>query len=467
VSTALVGVAALFATTAITAYFVRLETEGRRHVVLNIVLVALLAEMVFHPNALGTQVGVFRIPLGSLDARPADVIVPLALAARALTTKLPLQISVSAIGWASFIVAYLAAAPFGVLSGNPQSDVIGQLRGVALGAGIMILVAGIDVAKFVANDRVARAGRVVGVLGATLLATHFSGYSVSLDVPLVGFKALGALGSDARTLFPVLGVMAIAVELSNGRRRLSVVIPSLALVATPVAATQGGPYLSLLVLMMVLTLMALGATWRRRLKLTAGDVGFVLSLVASIGAASIFLSGGQSPAVLDQFEEAVLSDAQATTTSERYQLWDDATEQIIASPIWGGGLGVRGTIDRRFPASPVSTTFHNVMFDIAARSGLAGLGLFLAAVTISFARSIAIWRNAKDPVIAAVAMTSMAGFVGILGRGLVSSSLEQTRITAALFILVGLVLACDQSLAAQPRRVTARERSGTRHIDAL
>lgn len=447
---ALVGVAALFSAGGLIAYFLKLEGEGRRHVVVIILFSFLLAEMVLQRDALSAGVGIFRIPLGTLDARPADIIVPPALAARALTAKVPRQISIAALLWTSFIIAYAAAAPFGVMSGNPLPDVVGQLRGVLLGAGIMILVAGIDVQKLVANDRIPRIGRVVGSLGAVLILTHFSGLSVSLDVPIVGFRALGALGADARTLFPILGAIVIIVELVGGRRRLSVIVPSLALVAAPLAATQGGPYLSLLVLLLTLMFASLGATWKRRLSLTAGDIGFVLAIVLGGGAASIFLSGGETPVVLDQFEEAVLSDSQATTTGERYQLWDDATAQIMDSPVWGGGLGVKGTIDRRFPLAQVSTTFHNIMFDIAARSGLAGLGLFLAALTVTFSRAISTWRRANDPLVAALAVTSMAGVVAILGRGLVSSSLEQTRITAVLFLLIGLVLACSRTVDAEP-----------------
>jgi len=446
----LVGVGAFFAAAALTGYFLKLEGEGRRHVVVGILFGFLLAEMVFQRDALSAGVGIFRIPLGSLDARPADIIVPLALAARALTARVPRQISLSALVWTSFIVAYAAAAPFGLMSGNPLPDVVGQLRGVLLGAAIMVLVAGIDVQKLVANDRVSRVGRAVGIVGAVLFVTHFSGLSVSLDVPVVGFRALGALGADARTLFPILGAMAILAELAVGRRRLTVMVPSLALLAAPLAATQGGPYLSLLVLILAMMLAALGATWKRRLSLTAGDIGFVLAIVLGSGAASIFLSGGEAPVVLDQFEEAVLSDRQATTTSERYQLWDDATAQIMDSPIWGGGLGVRGTIERRFPQPEVSTTFHNIMFDVAARSGLAGLGLFLAALGVSFSRTVVVWRRAKDPLVATLALSSMVGVAAILGRGLVSSTLEQTRITAALFLLIGLVLACDRAVDAEP-----------------
>lgn len=438
----LVGLAALLAAAGIVGYFIKLERENRRHVVIQILLVALLLEILMQPDGNGAEIGLFRIPIGPFDARPADLIVPLGLAARALSSHVPRRLSAAALLWICFIVWYGAGAPVGFLNGNPLSDVIAQGRGVIIGGGLMILVAGIDVREFVANDRIQRAGRFVGVIGTLLLVTHFSGIAFTLDVPVVGFRNLGALDSDARTLFPILGVMAITAEVSGARRRLSVIIPSFALISTPIAATQGGPYLSLLVLLAGLTFVALGTTWKRRMNLTALDVGFVLSMFLVIGAGSILTSGGSSPAFVDQFEEAVLSDTQATTTGERFQLWDQAGEIVAESPVWGVGLGVFGTIERTFPNGEVDTTFHNVPLDIAARTGLVGAFLAAAALGLTLRHGATVWRKSESMIIASVAMTSCLGLLAVSGRALVASSLEHTRITVGFFLLVGLVMAC-------------------------
>ena len=464
----LVAVAALLAAGSLMAYFLGLEAAGRRHVVVLIVLGFLFVEMLFQPDGINTDLGLLRIPLGPFDARPADVIIPLAVAARALSAPMPKRVSIAALIWTSFSIWYTVAAVVGVLNGHAQADVIVQLRGVLIGAGLLVLVAGIDIAKFVANDRLPRIGRAVGTVGVVLLVTHLSEITLTFNAPVIGFNLLGALGSDARTLFPILGMMAIIVDVTGGRRRISVVLPSLALVATPVASTQGGPYLSLLILLVSLTIVALGATWRRRLSLTALDIGFILSLVLAVGAISVFASGGETPTVVDQFEEAVLSDTQSTTTSERFLLWSDALDEIEAAPLWGSGLGTLGTIERPFPAKPVTTTFHNVFFDISARSGLVGLGLFLAALSATVGRALATWRNHRDPFVAAIAMTSMLGILAILGRALVSSSLEHTRVAVALFVLIGLVLAAEKSDPQGPLPAddaTGRELSGIPRTD--
>ncbi len=447
---ALVGITALLGAAGLTSYFIKLETEGRRHVVVRILLALLLLEMVVQPDAFRTPIGLFRLPLGPFDARPADIVIPLALIARTLTSKVPRYVSAPVLMWFCFIVWYSTAGPIGYSGGHSVPMVIAQLRGPLVGVCVMIIVAGVDVNKLLGGDWLPRVGRAVGIVGAILVFTHFAELSLTLDAPIIGFRALGALGADARTMFPILGVMAIVAEVSGGRRRLMVVLPALALVAAPIAETQGGPYLAVLVLLLLLTLVALGSTWRRRVQLTAVDVGFVFSLFLIVGAVSVFASGGASPAFVDQFEEAVLSDTQATTTNERFQLWSEATDVITASPITGAGLGVQGTIERKFPAPEVTTAFHNVLFDIAARSGVVGLGFFLLALVMTVRSAARVWERHEDSVIAGLAMTSMLGAFAILGRALVSSSFEHTRVTVGLFLLIGLVLASEKTLYSSP-----------------
>ena len=442
----LVAIAALLGAAAMVSFFVRLENEGRSHVVVQILLVALLYELVVHASFQRVPVGVFRVPLGPFDARPADLLVPLALAARAFGAVVPRQIRIAALLWGCFSVWYLAQAPVGILNGNESSDVIAQGRGIMIGAGLMVLVSGIDITKLVAGERLQKAGRIVGVVGAVLFLTHFAKLSFRFDAPIIGFDELGALGGDSRTLFPILGLMALMAEISSGKRRMTVIVPSFALLVTPVAATQGGPYLSLLLMMTLLTIVAAGSTWKRRMNLTAVDVGFVLSLFLIIGAVSVFSSGGAKPVFVDQFEEAVLSDSQATTTGERYQLWDEAGDIIAASPIWGDGLGVFGTIERRFPNNAIDTTFHNVPLDIAARTGLVGAALASAAMAATAFQALKVWRRHANPVVASVAMTAMLGSCAIMARAFVSSSIEHPRVTVAYFLLIGLVLACARSL---------------------
>ena len=452
----LIALAGLLAAAGMIGLFIRLEVQEKRHVAVQMVLIALLLEIVLQPDGTSAQVGLLRLPLGPFDARPADVIVPLALAARSLGSSVPRTMRIASLLWLCFLVWYVSAGAFGILNGNASSDVIAQIRGVMIGSGLMVLVAGIDPRALVAKDRLQRAGRLVGVMGAILLITHFAKLSWDLDIPVVPIRNLGALDSDARTLFPILGVMAACAELASGRRRFSVILPAFALLATPVAATQGGPYLSLLVMLAVLTVVATGPTWKRRMNLTAADIGFVLSIFLIVGAVSIFSSGGSTPVFVDQFEEAVLSDSQATTTGERFQLWSDAGEIIAGSPVWGDGLGVFGTIDRRFPNPSVETTFHNVALDIAARSGAVGVLIATAALAATMTSALAVWREHDDAVVASVAMTSMLGLLALFGRAQVASSLEHTRITVAFFLLVGLVLACANS-SDEPEPVAARE----------
>ena len=447
---ALVVLAALLIGGAFFAIFLRLEVSGRRHVQAQMIIVLLLVEQLIHPNEAQTPAGLFRVPVGPVDMRPIDFVVVAALAARLATSSLPTKVGRSALLWTGFAVWYSAMGVVGYLNGNLTSEVVFQGRLLISGVGVMIVVAGCDVRKLIAADAVGRFGRAVGIVAMGLFATHLAGLSFGLAAPVVGFDSIGALGGDARTILPSLGIATVLNEVAQSRRRMTVILPSAVMVISPIVASQAGPYLALLAALAVLAAVATTATWRARTQLSASDVVFSSLVIAGVAALGFFASGGQSPAFVGQFEDAVLSDSQSTTTSERVQLWDEATERVWASPVWGEGLGVRGTIERPWPQRAATATFHNVGFDIAVRSGLVGLGLLVFALISSLFDARRVWLHHSLNTIATLTLAATVAIAALGSRSFVSSTFERSRVVAALFIAIGIILAARRDLEARP-----------------
>ena len=443
---ALVGLAALLVGGAFFGIFLRLEVSGRRHVQAQLIIVLLFLEQLVHPNEARTTVGLFRIPVGPVDMRPIDFVVVAALAARVATSHLPARISRSALLWSGFALWYGTLGVVGYLNGNPTADVIFQGRLLISGIGVMLVVSGCDIRELIGRDALSRFGRIVGLVTMVLFVTHIGGIAVGLSAPVIGFDSIGTLDGDARTMLPALGIATLLYEVSTGRRRMTIIAPAAVMVISPVVGSQAGPYLSLIVVLIVGVLVATTSTWRLRTQLSASDVVFSVLVVIAVGAIGLFASGGQSPVFVDQFEEAVLSDRQSTTTSERVQLWDEATERIVASPIWGEGLGVRGTIERTWPNGEVRATFHNVGFDIAVRSGLVGLGLLLLALMSSLFDARRVWLMHSLNSIATLALAATFAVAAMCSRALVSSAFERSRVAAALFIAIGVIFAARRDL---------------------
>ena len=139
-------------------------------------------------------------------------------------------------------------------------------------------------------------------------------------------------------------------------------------------------------------------------------------------------------------EDAVLSDSQQTTTNERYQLWDEAVEKFYESPVWGYGVGVKGTIERSWPQPSGKATFHNIIFDISMRSGGAGVLLFLGSLVATVVAALLVWFRCRNDTVAVMSLACMLGMTAILSRGGVSSMLEASRMSLAVGLLSGLIL---------------------------
>lgn len=82
---------------------------------------------------------------------------------------------------------------------------------------------------------------------------------------------------------------------------------------------------------------------------------------------------------------------------------------------------------------------HNIGGDLLLRMGVAGLALFVLAMSVAIAQGLRFWRRANDPLAAALALGLVAAVVGWLSKAMVESMFEKYRLAVLLGLLLGML----------------------------
>lgn len=98
------------------------------------------------------------------------------------------------------------------------------------------------------------------------------------------------------------------------------------------------------------------------------------------------------------------------TFTGRTTMWKNASEWVAKSPIFGYGLEYEKVLIEKLGGSNVMTHCHNLYMDLFYRSGLVGLGLFLATMVLC---GFAIAKRKNHPMAKVMAFTLFM-YLGIL-----------------------------------------------------
>ena len=140
------------------------------------------------------------------------------------------------------------------------------------------------------------------------------------------------------------------------------------------------------------------------------------------------------------------------SAQDRVNQFDAARALIAQRPITGWGLGKTITYyEVGFRQFIVTYITHNIAIDLLLRTGAVGLALFVLALCASLAQGIGVWRNATDPLVAAVALASVAILAGWVAHGMVESLFEHVQLAPLFATMLGLAQA-----AASQQRESAR-----------
>jgi O-antigen ligase len=450
------------------ALFRRWERNGRVICTIQLIMVVLLLDAALYPDTTATAlVSVFHPSFGSHNIRLTQVLLSLALLAKVTTRGLgPTLAAPRANGrgqlvrwaqfwWALFFIWYAVAGVTGHLRGYNSNLVLNRSYLVIEAGGMLLLALSVPLADWLEDRGLPRLIRIAGGIAAVLLVLHISHVNVHGHLPKLPLVGVGRVGPDAATLFLSLGLVGLATEVTRPVRRRTVLLASVVLILAHAGTAQRAARVGLVVSVVVFVLVLLWPR-QRRFRVRGGELVLVSLAIAGLVAGPLFarsVEGVPSSRLIDQIPIIDTAAHVASTNyrqgsvQSRYNEWHAAWPLIKASPVTGGGLGE--TFTHWDVGTHSFVTFdetNNILLDVAVRTGFLGDALLLLAVGSTVGAAARVWRRSRSDEGALMCAMALATLIGLLGKGMVESILNEYRLTPLLGLLAGLVLAAAADL---------------------
>ena len=209
-----------------------------------------------------------------------------------------------------------------------------------------------------------------------------------------------------------------------------------------------------------------GITWRHRSALRPAALVPLIAIVllpVALGAARA-ASEGEGVDALPLV--ARLSDTFGSTQSQqsagiRLGLLQDGLELVRNRTVLGHGLGQPVHIlDMEKDAFVPIGDFHNIALDLAVRTGVTGLVLFVLACAVTGMAAIRRWSTIADDAQAAIVLGAGAALAGLLTKGLFETIFQKYRLAVLLGLLIGIIAAANAS----PVRQRSADRAAVRSL---
>jgi O-antigen ligase len=144
---------------------------------------------------------------------------------------------------------------------------------------------------------------------------------------------------------------------------------------------------------------------------------------------------------------ALTSGEKKLSAQDRVNQINEAEHQIAQRPVTGWGLGKTITYyEVGFKQFVVTYLTHNIVIDLLLRAGAVGLLLFVFAITGTVLQTLAAWRSAADPMVAAIALAAVTIIAGWLAHGMVESLFEHVQLAPLFGVMIGLAQAAASQL---------------------
>ena len=155
-----------------------------------------------------------------------------------------------------------------------------------------------------------------------------------------------------------------------------------------------------------------------------------------------------SPAML-KVRFASLADLKDGTLTERRLLWEESLEMIRQRPWLGFGVNTYSKVEPYFKSNKVYTDnqyAHNGYLQMAAETGLLGLGSFLLLLSVFFSETARVLPKSKDAFLKSAALSVLLGIVSFLIHSATDTDLQSLRLVSAFWLSMGLTWAAVRIL---------------------
>ena len=461
--------AALVATAILGVWFIRNERRRTPEKTVLFFLAFLIIEAVVYESQSRIPAGLVHPGLGA-DPNPGDdlietafsfrlldILIPVALGARLLGARSRGGSALPTFAWVGFLAWLGLAAMQGFLLGNSLDLLLFEGKALVY-LGLLFVVLGADLRVMVSSLAFERL--LLGAAAAAVLITGINAAGVELDLPIPIFPLdrFGVVGTDAASIFGALAVITLVLAATRESGRLPLLGATAAFMAPALIAQQRAALLGLGVSIVFVCALALAAP--QRIRVTAAEGGLlVLALVFVVGTLALVGAGVQGKPFTLPFvssvEQTFARGDKALSAESRVNQWNAAPDVIADRPWTGWGLGKTYLFYDPGPKDFIRTNLtHNIGLDLLLRTGVIGLGLFSVAFLVSLGVGIRVWRRARDPLVAALALASSAIVIALVSKGMVESLFEKYRLAALFGLVVGIgltALSRDLVRQRQPR----------------
>ncbi len=133
-----------------------------------------------------------------------------------------------------------------------------------------------------------------------------------------------------------------------------------------------------------------------------------------------------------------------TAGSGRYDYWKKAVSVIDGDPVWGTGLNTYTRIIKRDDLGIGYGYAHNCYLQMAAETGLVGLGCFLWMLSVLFVQGVRRSWQMEDAFLKAVLQGALCGLLGLLVHSFFDTILYAVQLDNLMWVIMGFIVAVMQ-----------------------
>jgi O-antigen ligase len=440
----------------IIALFVRWEREGKEHLVPLVLLGLLVVEATIYANQDTLPRSLFHPGSGTTQLRLPEVYITLALIARLIARGKPTRIGLPAGLWLTFAAWMVVGGLEGHLYHNRLTQDLYEAKDLLYIVGAYALAAGVPVRRYLDSGALLRLGNLTVACVTVLDLMTIAHIRFNTHLPGLPLQKFGAIGSETAAIALGIGTICFLVRLASGSVRTRHVLGLVPIVAAVVLADQRAVLVNLAVVLAVLLVLLLAGPWRgavRRFSVRAGQIVLTSLAVVGVALAVLFV-----PAAIDQqpvhiplstqFANLLHSQGKAESAQDRLNLAAEAEKLIPQHVFVGWGLGIEFTYYEAGQRKIVPVAYaHNIVLDLWLRLGVIGLIMFVAAMGFSLRDGVMAWRRHPDPVVAALALGSLAVLSGLLATAFLEPFLDEYRLATLFGVTLGMLRATVTSMA--------------------
>jgi O-antigen ligase len=259
-----------------------------------------------------------------------------------------------------------------------------------------------------------------------------------------------ALGSFLMLMLPITAAMGIFNKKDEKRRIIALAVSLLVTVCLAFSQSRSG-WISELVALSVLALLAS----KYYAKNTAGNkqqLAAVVPFIAFAGVAGVVVAvSGSGLDVMHRASSFGLGSSDMSM-HQRLMLWHAAVSMIAAKPLMGWGLGSFPYVASKFTAVAASGSYvaangvnlhniaHNYYLQLAAETGIVGLGLYVGMVATFFTVGVRALAKLKDGTRKMVLVGVLAAMAGQVVDSFTSPSYNVASVSLIQWMLMGVAM---------------------------